>query len=226
MPNKYHVLKKVQGTWTPIFFPVLSADWIEGKLGGTNTEIWSGRWIFQLICSLLLISRCLESLVLENDGAAYRYSLIYILGMELFMYLEFVLALEKKIIRNFNWLKNGIDHGTPNTWFSEGSLWINCWNQVFSRSQCKQLYGPSMDIHKFRICELVLYNTYRAEHNSKLVSKLVLQIFILSQLSSTFNMSQYESGITGVLITNHSFKHDSPRPPGSFPVEEFLRSVN
>lgn len=42
--------------------------------------------------------------------------------MELFMYLEFVLALEKKIIRNFNWLKNGIDHGTPNTWFSEGSL--------------------------------------------------------------------------------------------------------
>lgn len=101
-------------------------------------------------------------------------------------------------------------YGTPNTWFSEGSLWINCWNQVFSRSQCKQLYGPSMDIHKFRICELVLDNTYKAEHNSKLVSKLVLQIFILSQLSRTFNMSQCESGITGMLITNHSFNHAPP----------------
>lgn len=121
MPNKYHVLKKVQGTWTPIFFPVLSTDWREGELRGANEPMRSGRWIFHAICSLLLVLRYLESL--------------YLSVIELNIFIHWLISLERSYLLSLNLCQHWGEKSSGiapdqkmvsvNTWFSEEALSLN-----------------------------------------------------------------------------------------------------
>lgn len=105
MPNKYHVLKKVQGTWTPIFFSC-SFYWLKRR--GITWSKWAHD-VWQVNFSRHLLSpACFEVfriLVLECDRAEYIYSLAYIPGTELFAFIEFVSALGEKNHQEFHLIK-------------------------------------------------------------------------------------------------------------------------